>query len=95
MKYRIKRFFRAQHKAIKEEIQEIKSLEITDEDLKQAEKITDLVVQALGHYGYFVLPLKPIIKKAIAYGIRDLKDGVKTPNKLLLKRIIENYKLES
>lgn len=95
MKYRIKRFFRAQHKAIKEEIQEIKSLEITDEDSKQAEKIADVLIQAVGQYGIALLPLKPLIKKAIAYGLRDLKDGVKTPNKLLLKRIIENYKLES
>lgn len=86
---KIKRFFKAVHQAFRSEIQEVKELKITEEDLDQAEKITGLMIATLGAYGVALLPLKPIVKKVLAYGIRDIKDGVKTPNKLLLVRIKE------
>lgn len=93
MKFRKKtKIARSFRNSIKEEIKEIKSLEITDEDLSQAERITELVIQATGYYGIVLLPLKPIIKRVIAYGIRDIKDGVKTPDKLIIKRIIKEFK---
>lgn len=85
MKFRIIRAF-------KKEIEEIKELTITQEDLDQAEKIADLLIQILGQYGIAILPLKPLIKKAIAYGLRDLKEGAKAPEKLLIKRIIKEMK---
>lgn len=85
MKFRIIRAF-------KKEIEEIKELTITQEDLNQAEKIADLLIQILGQYGIAILPLKPLIKKAIAYGLRDLKEGAKAPEKLLIKRIIKEMK---
>ena len=89
---KVKRFFKAVHQAFKAEIQEIRELKITEEDLDQAEKITGLMIATLGAYGVALLPLKPVIKKVLAYGIRDIKDGVKTPNKLILVRIKEELK---
>lgn len=79
-------------KALREEIKEVKSLTLTQEDLDQAEKIADILIQAVGQYGIVLLPLKPLIKKAIAYGLRDIKEGVKAPEKLLLRRIIKEFK---
>lgn len=89
---KIKRFFKAVHQAFKAEIQEVKELKITEEDLDQAEKITGLMIATLGAYGVALLPLKPIVKKVLTYGIRDIKDGVKTPNKLILVRIKEELR---
>lgn len=82
-------------KALREEIKEVKSLTLTQEDLDQAEKIADILIQAVGQYGIALLPLKPLIKKAIAYGLRDIKEGVKAPEKLLIKRIIKEFKSKS
>lgn len=79
-------------KALRDEIREVKSLTLTQEDLDQAEKIADILIQAVGQYGIALLPLKPLIKKAIAYGLRDIKEGVKAPEKLLIKRIIKEFK---
>lgn len=79
-------------KALREEIKEVKSLTLTQEDLDQAEKIADILIQAVGQYGIALLPLKPLIKKAIAYGLRDIKEGIKAPEKLLIKRIIKEMK---
>ena len=81
--------------SIKDEVSEVKSLQVTDEDLEQAGWITDLVVQAAGCYGVALIPLKSVIKKVIAYALRDLKEGVKTPDKLIIKRIIKEFKTKS
>lgn len=86
---KVKRFLNAVKQAFKAEMQEVKELKITEDDLDQAEKITGLMIATLGAYGVALLPLKPVIKKVLAYGIRDIKDGVKTPNKLILVRIKE------
>lgn len=86
------KFIKAIKKAIRAEVEEIKTLKVTEEDLDQAEKVTGLVIATLGAYGVALLPLKPVIKKVLAYGIRDIKDGVKTPNKLILVRIKEELK---
>lgn len=86
----IKNLFKAVHKANKAEIEEIKNLKLTKEDKEQGEQIAALVVAALAAYG-IVIPVlaKPIIEKAIAYGLRDIKDGIDEPNKLIVCRIIE------
>lgn len=89
---KVKRFFKAVHQAFKAEIQEIRELKVTEDDLDQAEKITGLMIATLGAYGVALLPLKPVIKKVLAYGIRDIKEGAKSPNKLILVRIKEELK---
>lgn len=85
--------FKAIHLANKKEIQEIKELELTEEDKKQAEVIGNLAIAALASYG-IILPVlaQSVLKKAIGYGLRNLKDGVKTPDKLLVKRIINEIR---
>lgn len=86
----IKKLFKANHKVIKDELNEIVNLKVDDEDLKQAEVLSDLVIGALAAYGIVIgVAFKPVIKKAIAYGIRDLKDGLNTPDRLIISRIVK------
>lgn len=91
----IKRFFRAFHKAMQEEIEEVKTLNITKEDEEQATKIANLAADVMMAYGVPVGGVgRAIMKKAIAYGLRDIKDGVKAPDKLIIKRILNELKEE-
>lgn len=92
----IKRFFRAFHKAMKEEIEEVKTLNITKEDEEQASKIANLAADAMMMYGVSVGGAgRAIMKKVIAYSLRDIKDGVNAPDKLIIKRVINELKEES
>jgi hypothetical protein len=92
---KIKSIFRVSHKVVKCEIEEIKNSEVSDEDKEQAEFITNIVVSVLVSYGFVVsAAAQPIIKKAVALAIRDLKNGVKSPNKLIIGRIMEAIKEE-
>lgn len=91
----IKRFFRAFHKAMKEETEEIKTLNITKEDEEQASKIANLAADAMMMYGVPVGGAgRAIMKKVIAYSLRDIKDGVNAPDKLIIKRVINELKEE-
>jgi hypothetical protein len=91
----IKRFFRAFHKAMKEEIEEVKTLNITKEDEEQASKIANLAADAMMMYGVPVGGAgRAIMKKVIAYSLRDIKDGVNAPDKLIIKRVISELKEE-
>lgn len=91
----IKRFFRAFHKAMKEEIEEVKTLNITKEDEEQASKIANLAADAMMMYGVPVGGAgRAIMKKVIAYSLRDIKDGVNAPDKLIIKRVINELKEE-
>lgn len=91
----IKKFLNAISRALIEEAKEIKGLEVTEEDKEQAEQLTGLVIATLGAYGVALLPLEPVLKKALAYGIRDIKDGTKTPDKLIISRIKKELSKES
>lgn len=91
----IKRFFRAFHKAMKEEIEEVKTLNVTKEDEEQASKIANLAADAMMMYGVPVGGAgRAIMKKVIAYSLRDIKDGVNSPDKLIIKRVINELKEE-
>lgn len=91
----IKRFFRAFRKAMKEEIEEVKTLNITKEDEEQASKIANLAADAMMMYGVPVGGAgRAITKKVIAYSLRDIKDGVNAPDKLIIKRVINELKEE-
>lgn len=91
----IKRFFRAFHKAMKEEIEEVKILNVTKEDEEQASKIANLAADAMMMYGVPVGGAgRAIMKKVIAYSLRDIKDGVNAPDKLIIKRVINELKEE-
>lgn len=91
----IKRFFRAFHKAMKQEIEEIVTLNITKEDEEQASKIANLAADAMMMYGVPVGGAgRAIMKKVIAYSLRDIKDGVNAPDKLIIRRVINELKEE-
>lgn len=92
----IKRFFRAFHKAMKQEIEEVITLNITKEDEEQASKIANLAADAMMMYGVPVGGAgRAIMKKVIAYSLRDIKDGVNAPDKLIIRRVINELKEES
>lgn len=91
----IKRFFRAFHKAMKQEIEEVVTLNITKEDEDQASKIANLAADAMMMYGVPVGGAgRAIMKKVIAYSLRDIKDGVNAPDKLIIRRVINELKEE-
>ena len=90
---RIKRVIRATKKAIKEEIEEVKNLTITKDDTAQAKVMRRVIVSAADAYGIPVpKEIQVILDKALAHILRDCKDGIKTPEKLLVRRIIDNIK---
>ena len=91
----IKRFFRAFHKAMKQEIEEVVTLNITKEDEEQASKIAKLTADTMMMYGVPVGGAgRAIMKKVIAYSLRDIKDGVNAPDKLIIRRVINELKEE-
>lgn len=93
MKFR--RIPRAICKALKDEVQEIKGLVITEDDTKEAELITRLIVAVFNSYGVPVSEqLQIVFKTILKYGIRDIKDGCKTHDKLIIKRILNELNKE-
>lgn len=74
------------------EIKEIKELQVTVEDEDQANNIANMLCATLASMGIpFAVVLQPIAKRIIAYGIRDIKDGVEHPQRLIISRVIEEY----
>lgn len=93
MKFR--RIPRAIHKALKNEVQEIKGLVITEDDTKEAELITRLIVTVFNSYGAPVPEqIQTAFKIILKYGIRDIKDGCKTHDKFIVKRILNELNKE-
>lgn len=91
----IKELFKCFHRANKAELEEIKGLVITDEDKTQAEVITAAAMAALASCGVQMTNneyINKIMQTAVAYGLRDLKDGLATPKKLLVGRIVHEIK---
>lgn len=87
---KIIKFFQAIHKANKAEIQEIKSLSLSDEDREQGARAAALAAAALAACGVPCgAAATPILTTVFAYVIRDIKDGLETPDKLLALRIGE------
>ena len=88
-----KKILKALGVAIKEEVKEIKNLELTDEDKEQGDKVAVIIVAALAGVG---VPMCALGQKAIArvltYVIRDVKDGVECQDKLIIARVINELK---
>ena len=90
---RFRKVFEATNRAIKEEIKEVKSLTITKDDTAQAKAMRRVIVAAANAYGIPVPEeIQVVLDKALAHILRDCKDGIKTPEKLLIRRIIDNIK---
>lgn len=93
LKETLKKIFTIKKKVVKDEIEEIKNLEITEEDEKQAKMLTVVVIVALNEMGIPVTAIgAKVIETAISYGLRNLKDGIEAPEKLLIGRIINEVK---
>ena len=92
---KIKTLFRINHKVIQGEVQEVLSLQLTDEDKAQGKAAAVLAIAALAACGVPLGTLgQPVLEKVLAYVIRDLKDGVETPDKLIIGRIVNEIKAE-
>lgn len=87
--------FKIGKNVVKGEVQEIVNLKPSEDDYKQGEQLATVAAGALAAMG---IPIPAvgitIIGKAFAYGIRDIRDGVEEPNKLIIGRIIEEIKGE-
>lgn len=86
-------YVKAVFRAMKGEIDELKAITPTDEDKEQADKLTQLICAAAASYGIPVSSgLRETISTSLSFGLRDLKDGVKCPDKLILMRIVDEIK---
>ena len=93
MKHIIKNIFKSIGITIKDEVEEIRNLQVTEEDKSQAEFLESAVSVAAASVGiYYPTALRPIVKEAIAIALRDGKDGVSSPSKLIISRLVNNYK---
>lgn len=91
----IKAVFRVHSEVIKGELEEILTLKPTDEDYTQAKQLANIAIAAMAATGipYSVL-CRSVIEKTFAYGIRDVKEGIKDNKKLILGRVIEEIRKE-
>ena len=95
MRMKFRRVPKAIHKALKDEVQEIKALTITDKDVKEAELMTKLIVAVFNSYGVPVPEdMQKVFITILKYGIRDIKDGCKTHDKFVIKRILNEVNKE-
>ena len=92
---KIKTVLRINKNVLKSEIEEIKSLKITEEDTTQANKISALIVTGMAAAGIPCGALsQQIMARIIAYALRDIKDGVEVHDKLIIKRVINEIQNE-
>ena len=93
MKQFINKVFKSIGITIKDEAKEIRNLQITEEDKTQAEFLESAVNIAAARVGiYYPNALRPIVKDVIAIALRDGKDGLSSPSKLIISRLVNNYK---
>lgn len=78
---------------VKEEIAEIKDLNLSEVDQVQGEVIASIAIAAMTAYGIpCSATMREIIKMSAAYGIRDFKEGCTNPEKLIVMRVINKIK---
>lgn len=86
-------FLKYIHRANQAEIEQIKSLVVTDTDRKQAEYIQAVCAAALTEFGIPpTVTQSQVLNTALSYAIRDLKEGGKQPSTLLISRIVNEIK---
>lgn len=92
---KLKKLLRINKNVIKGEVEEIRQLKPTEEDIKQGEALADAAIIAMSSMGMsYTVTMQKIIAKVFAYGIRDIKDGVQDNKKLIIGRVIEEIKNE-
>ena len=91
----VKAIFRIHKNVIKKEFEEIQNLTPTKEDYAQGERLAEVAVVAMSSMGLgYTMLGQEIMAKVFAYGIRDIKNGVKDNSKLIIGRVIEEIKNE-
>lgn len=92
---KLKKLIGINHRVVKGEVEEIKNLKITDEDKAQGKAAAVTISSALIACG---IPLgslgQPVLEKVMPYIIRDIKDGISTPDKLIVGRVVKEFKAE-
>lgn len=79
--------------AVKEEIQEIKDLNLTEVDKTQGDIVADVAITAMASMGIPAsATMKQIISTSAAYTIRDIKEGCTNPNKLIVMRVVNKVR---
>ena len=74
--------------AVKDEIQEVKDLNLTEADKLLGDTIACVAITVMTTYGIPCSDIqKQIISKAAAYAIRDFKEGCTNPDKLIVMRV--------
>ena len=92
---KVKKIFKINHKVVKDEITEITQLNITQEDEEQAKRLAILIQAGLAAAGVPTgLLTQKVITEVLKYALRDLKDGVEVHDKLILKRIVNEFQKE-
>lgn len=78
---------------VKEEAKEIINLKPTEQDFEQGSKLAIIVTAILAANG---IPMSnnstAIMGKALAFLVRDIKDGVDDNDKLFIKRVVDEIK---
>lgn len=93
---RVRKFLKALGIAFKDEVEEIASIQPTDEDYQQGKVLATAAAAAMASMGCTPALLSTdIIAKVFAYGIRDIKEGVKSNDKLIAMRVVNELKKES
>lgn len=93
---KLKTLFKIQHNVISGEVDEILHLNPTEEDKAQGKVAAALAITALASCGVPLGALgTPVLEKVFTYVIRDVKDGVSTPEKLIVGRIVKEIKEEN
>lgn len=84
----IKEDTKAVAEAVKDEIQEVKDLNLTEADKLLGDTIATVATTVMTTYGIPCSDVqKQIISKAAAYAIRDFKEGCTNPDKLIVMRV--------
>lgn len=77
----------------KEEIDEIKDLNLTETDQLQGDIVASVAVAAMASMGIpCSLTMREIIKTSAAYAIRDFKEGSTNPEKLIVMRVVNKIR---
>lgn len=81
--------------AVKDEIQEVKDLNLTEADKLLGDTIAGIAITVMTSYGIPCSDVqKQIISKAAAYAIRDFKEGCTNPDKLIVMRVCNKLREE-
>lgn len=81
------------YKAGKAEKEEIKNLKLTEEDKTQGAALAKLCRAGMAAVGIPTFGITDeMLTTILAYGLRDLKDGVEINDKLIINRVIKELK---